>query len=178
MPDTPETRRLRILRASDLNIVRTWRNHPSVRRFMYNQHEIQPAEHSCWFERAAADPDKHLFLFERGEQPAGFVSFTIVDRRAKRAEWGFYLAPDAAPNSGCALGLTALSYAFGSLDLHKVCGEALAYNQRSIRFHERLGFQREACLRDHHFDGQSYHDVVGFGLPHHDWLTHKGAPCR
>jgi UDP-4-amino-4,6-dideoxy-N-acetyl-beta-L-altrosamine N-acetyltransferase len=53
--------------------------------------------------------------------------------------------------------------------LHKLCGQALAFNERSIRFHQNLGFRREGVLRQQHFDGEQYHDVVCFGLLASEW---------
>ncbi|MGP9664679.1 UDP-4-amino-4,6-dideoxy-N-acetyl-beta-L-altrosamine N-acetyltransferase [Halomonas sp. AOP22-C1-8] len=157
------------LQEADLELVREWRNHPDVRRFMYTQHEITKEEHRAWFQRTQADPQRHLLLAKREGKPFGFVNFFVLDVTAKRAEWGFYLAPDAESGSGQMLGSTALNHAFCHLALHKLCSEALAYNLRSIRFHERLGFTREAQLRDHHFDGNTYHDVICFGLLCSEW---------
>lgn len=167
--------RLRPLEEADLETVREWRNHVEVRSYMYTRHEIGEAEHRAWFERVCRDDSRHALIFELEEQPVGFVQFSVVDTRAGRADWGFYLAPSAPRGSGAKLGECALTYAFDHLLLHKICGEALAFNERSIRFHERLGFTREAMLRDHHFDGKKYHDVAGFGLLAAEWNERKGA---
>lgn len=164
---------LRPLRRDDLDLVRQWRNHTDVRRFMYTQHEIDAEEHHAWYERVQHDESRYLLIFEPNGWPTGFINFHVVDSKARRAEWGFYLAPDAPQGSGRELGLIALEYAFENLGVHKVCGEAIAYNMRSIRFHERLGFTHEATLRDHHFDGDTYHDVIGFGLLVTDWSEIK-----
>lgn len=166
---------LRPLQESDLTMVRQWRNHPDVRRFMYTQHEICEEEHRAWFQRASSDPHRHLLLAKRHDDAFGFITIQVVSAVAKRAEWGFYLAPDAPRGSGQALGAAALEHAFHHLALHKLCGEALASNDRSIRFHERLGFTRESQLRDHHFDGHTYHDVIGFGLLRSEWLSRQGV---
>ncbi|MEQ6890042.1 UDP-4-amino-4,6-dideoxy-N-acetyl-beta-L-altrosamine N-acetyltransferase [Halomonas sp. CS7] len=177
---TDDSVHLRPLREQDLERIRTWRNHPEVRRFMYTQHAISADEHRGWFQQARDDVDRHLLVVERqcagaAGEPFGFVNLHVVDPCARRAVWGFYLAPEAPRGSGRALGEATLAHTFANLDLHKLCGEALASNDRSIRFHQRLGFMREACLRDHHFDGHTYHDVIGFGLIAADWQTRQGA---
>jgi len=153
---------------ADLERVLAWRNHPNVRRYMYTQHEITLAEHQRWFERSLPDPKKHLLVFEANHQPLGFVNFNAVANEGI-ADWGFYAAPDAPKGSGRQLGRAALSHAFTKLKLHKVNGQALAYNERSIQFHQALGFQQEGILRDQHFDGERYHDVICFGLLCHEW---------
>ena len=153
---------------ADLELVLAWRNHPEVRRYMYTQHEITFDEHQRWFENAKADSKKHLLTFEVAQQPLGFVHFTETGSGGI-ADWGFYTAPDAPKGSGRQLGSAALSHAFTQLELHKVCGRVLAYNVRSINFHLASGFQQEGILRDQHFDGVRYHDVINFGLLCDDW---------
>ena len=159
---------LRSMTRADLELVLSWRNHPDVRRHMYTQHEILLEEHQRWFESVKNDPKKHLLIFEELHRPMGFVHLTETDR-GDIADWGFYTAPDAPKGSGRQLGNAALSHAFTQLELHKVFGQVLAYNERSINFHLALGFQQEGILRDQHFDGVRYHHVINFGLLCHDW---------
>lgn len=159
---------LRPMDETDLEQVLTWRNHPEIRRFMYTQHEITLEEHTRWFESAAIDPDRYLLMFEINTTPVGFINIHRV-ASGGIADWGFYAAPDAPKGTGSALGKAALRYAFEEAELHKLCGQALAFNERSIHFHLNLGFQREGTLRHQHFDGQQYHDVVCLGLLASEW---------
>lgn len=156
---------------ADLIFVLEWRNHPDVRRFMYNQHEIALLEHQQWFERTLEDPKKHLLIFEVNHQSLGFVNFSETGSGGI-AEWGFYAAPDAPKGSGRQLGHVALDHAFNQLKLHKVSGHVLAYNERSLQLHKTLGFRQEAILRDGHFDGQLHHNVICFGLLCREWQAH------
>lgn len=160
--------KLRAMTADDLVAVLEWRNHESVRRFMYTQHEISFSEHQRWFERCQQDSNRHLMVYEEGGKPLGFVNITITGA-GKVADWGFYNAPDAPKGTGSRLGQQALRYGFETIGLHKVSGQALAYNEGSIRFHEKLGFTREGVLRDQHFDSSRYHDIWCFGLLKHEW---------
>lgn len=153
---------------ADLELVLAWRNHPDVRCNMYSQHEITVDEHQRWFARASPDPKKHLLIFEVNQQPLGFVNFNVTGNGGI-ADWGFYAAPEAPKGSGRQLGRAALNHAFTQLKFHKVCGQALAYNHRSIQFHQSLGFQQEGILRDQYFDGGRYHHVICFGLLGHEW---------
>jgi UDP-4-amino-4,6-dideoxy-N-acetyl-beta-L-altrosamine N-acetyltransferase len=160
--------RVRPMAAEDLERVLAWRNHPEVRRYMYTTQKIPLEEHRLWFERALQDQGRLLLIFELEGQPRGYVQITGISPGGI-GDWGFYVAPDAGKGTGRALGNTALNYAFNELGLHKVCGRALDYNERSIRFHRALGFKQEGVLRDQHFDGVRYHDVVCFGLLHDEW---------
>ena len=159
---------LRPLTLQDLKQVLAWRNHEDVRRYMYTQHEIGLDEHTRWFERATQDSSHHLLVFERDGVSIGYINIHEIGPGGV-ADWGFYTAPDAPKGTGRQLGLAALSYAFTEVGLHKLCGQALAYNVRSIKFHLSQGFQQEGILREQHFDGQDYHDVVCFGLLAREW---------
>ena len=171
MPESiPVSSQIRLMVHADLEQVLAWRNHPDVRRFMYTQHEITLDEHQRWFERSLPDPKKHLLIFEVDHLPLGFVNFNEVGNGGI-ANWGFYAAPDAPKGSGRQLGRAALDHAFAQLKLHRICGQALAYNEPSIRFHKSLGFHQEGILRDQHFDGERYHHVICFGLLCHEWQT-------
>lgn len=161
--------RLREMRGSDLEQVLAWRNHPEIRRFMYTQHEISLDEHRRWYACANDDPATHLLIFELNAAAVGFVKFVRPSTVSRIADWGFYLAPDSPSGTGRELGRAAMTYAFQELMLHKICGQVLAFNEKSIRFHHRLGFQQEGCLREQHFDGTSYHDVICFGLLRQEW---------
>jgi RimJ/RimL family protein N-acetyltransferase len=88
------------------------------------------------------------------------------------ADWGFSARPAAAKGTGSKLGASALDHAFGQLKLHKVCGQAIDTNQSSIRFHERLGFKREAVLCDQKRVNDQYQTLICFGLLAHEWQAH------
>jgi UDP-4-amino-4,6-dideoxy-N-acetyl-beta-L-altrosamine N-acetyltransferase len=154
---------IRPLIANDLPMVRKWRNHPNVRKYMFSQHEISEEEHKCWFEKCTADKKWHLFIFEKDGISLGFVSFHEVNDGGV-VDWGFYLSPNTPKGTGNLLSKTTLPYAFDKLNFHKVCGKVLSYNQKSIDFHLRLGFKEEGRLREQYFDGENYNSVVLFGL--------------
>ncbi len=159
---------VRRMHEGDLNVVLNWRNHPEVRRFMYTQHEISQNEHAEWFAKCSRDSMKHLLIFESGSKPLGFVSIHENEPGCS-SNWGFYIAPDAPKGTGRALGKAALQYGFETAKMQKICGQALAFNERSIRFHISMGFQCENILNQKHFDGDQYHDVVCFGLLASQW---------
>lgn len=156
----------------DLETVLIWRNHPKVRRLMFTSHEISLEEHIRWYEQASTDPKRHLLIFELDAKPMGFIHLHETTKGGI-ADWGFYSAPDAPKGTGRAMGKVTLQYAFVRLGLHKLCAKVIAFNQRSIEFHIQLGFSFEGVLRQQHFDGAAYHDVMCFGLCAPDWQSQK-----
>lgn len=160
---------LRPLTENDLMPMLAWRNDPFVRKGMCNAREIDEKEHRAWFGRMQDDLMARWFMHENAAgSPDGVVYFTkCVPGRS--AFWGFYLDPAAPRGSGLLLGADGLKLAFETLALHKLNAEVLAGNERSLRFHERLGFRREGVFIEHHFEGITYVDVVRFGLLAREW---------
>ncbi|WP_271044168.1 UDP-4-amino-4,6-dideoxy-N-acetyl-beta-L-altrosamine N-acetyltransferase [Pseudomonas sp. VB3] len=171
---SPSVLSIRKMTTDDLDCVLTWRNHPDIRSYMYTKHEITLSEHREWFERSSLDPHKHMLIFEVDEIAQGFVNIN-ESSSAGVASWGFYVAPDAVKGTGRKLGGAALNYAFSTLQLHKICGQALSFNERSIKLHQALGFHQEGTLREQYCDGKIYHSIICFGLLSTEWqVTIKG----
>ncbi len=161
---------IRKVTEQDLPMVLAWRNHADVRRYMFTQHEISLDEHRNWFAKASQDPSRCLLIVEENKQAIGYVQFSKVEDGGV-ADWGFYARPDASKGSGRKLGVMALNHAFGPLKLHKVCGQAIASNQASIAFHQRLGFALEGVLCDQKRINGAYHSLHWFGLLAADWQS-------
>ncbi|MBJ7263284.1 MAG: UDP-4-amino-4,6-dideoxy-N-acetyl-beta-L-altrosamine N-acetyltransferase [Burkholderiaceae bacterium] len=159
---------------ADLATVLTWRNHPDVRRVMFNSDIIEHADHVRWFDRAGADALRRLMVFERAGTPSGFVQLSF-DPASAIGEWGFYAAPGAPKGTGRAMAKLALDYAFTDLKMHKMTAEVIESNSRSVDFHRRLGFVQEGFLRDQFKDAQGYHGVFRFGLLANEWLWNEDA---
>ncbi len=137
---------------------------------MLTQHEIGWEEHLVWFSRVSKDPSRTVRIVEHCGEPIGYVQFSQAGNPGV-VDWGFYAVPGAARGAGILLGRAALEYGFAQMGVHKVCGQALAYNTASIAFHYRLGFVQEGLLRQHSLVGGAYHDLVCFGLLREDWAV-------
>jgi len=129
---------LRPVASEDLETLRSWRNHPSVRSMMFNNHEVSMEEHQHWYSIVSYDPQRRLCLFMLNEKPSGFVQFVM---ETNQAEWSFHLAPLVqGKGHGLLFGRTALKYAFEELQVDSLIGNVRADNQPSLQFHRRLGF--------------------------------------
>ncbi len=157
---------------SDLEDILRIRNHPEIRRYMLTQHEISKEEHSLWFERASSNQNIRLLILEINNECMGFVQLKKTSNPCV-ANWGFYVTPGAPKGVGKKLGDAALSRAFEVENFHKICGQALDYNQKSINFHKSLGFTEESILQQHHCIDKNYHDLICFGLLKSEWTKFK-----
>lgn len=170
---------LRPLAEDDLSMIREWRNHPSVRANMFSSGLISETEHRAWFARLQIDPHAHWYVHEnRAGIADGVVYFTGHDPAQRQAHWGFYLGSGAAPGSGALLGLEGLDLAFSELELQKLNAEVLAHNERSIRFHQSLGFRLEGIVRDGHMSGSQVVDVIRYGLAESQWRSWRDRVLR
>lgn len=158
--------------STDLNMVFQWRNHHQVRLYMFNSSEMTYDAHVRWFQAVKDKAGRDLLIYQELEKSLGFLSVTQSDTVGV-VDWGFYLSPEAERGTGQKLGRAALDYLFRERSLHKVCGQVLAFNEKSINFHKKLGFDVEGVLKHQHYDGEKYIDVIHFGLLQSEWLNFK-----
>jgi len=60
--------------------------------------------------------------------------------------------------------VTLLRFAFGEMNLHRVCLMTLEYNERARACYRKCGFREEARLRQHVFRHGRYHDFITMGI--------------
>ena len=142
--------RVRPMDERDLENVFRWRNREEVRRVMFSSGEIAREDHVRWFERSARSAEIRALVYESAGTPLGFVKFERFEPATGSCEWGFYVGPPDAPRgAGSRMGWLALTCAFEDLGVSRVTATVTATNERSLRYHDRLGFHRTgASTRD------------------------------
>jgi len=154
---------LRKIFDSELELMLSWRNAPSVRANMYTRHEITLEDHLVWWQAVQEREDQHYFIYEsEAGLPSGIVAFTLIDRVHSNSSWAFYAAPDAERGTGSKMEFLALEYAFEKLKLHKLHCEVLAFNQTVIKLHQKFGFSIEGVFRDQHRINDGFEDISGW----------------
>lgn len=161
--------KLRKLESKDLTTILAWRNHDDIRKWMVNTSIIDYEDHLEWFMRNRNHSDRHFFVFEYQEQLEGYVSFQKIEN-SRAYEWGFYIKPNTKKGMGFLLGKVSLEFAFRQLNIAKIFGQVLSFNQKSIKFHQKLGFAPEGVLRQHFIDERGEFDIFQFGILQSEWL--------
>lgn len=156
--------KLRKMDFEDLNQVLEWRNHYDIRSYMFNQEKIASTEHVKWFENNCNSQLQYMYIYEAQGVSMGFVQLKRKNIDTSVYEWGFYTSPDTEKGTGTVMLKLAIKVAFSELKAHKIYAEVLAFNERSVKLHQRLGFTQEGHLREHHLVDETYHDVLCFGL--------------
>lgn len=160
---------LRPLEDEDLELVLQWRNSDRVRFNMFSTHVITKEEHRNWYLNLDFNTCRYL-VFECLHRPVGLVNFTKIGQYNDRCDWGFYLGEtDVPPGTGLLMGYLGIEYAFTVLNIRKLCSQVLGNNERSLRYHHKLGFKEEGRLLKHHLLNGIYVDVIMMALFKDDW---------
>lgn len=164
---------LRTIKTDELEMMRSWRNSPTVRANMYTRHEISSAEHQSWWERTRQREDQKYFIYEKQGKPLGIVAFTMIDEINGNCSWAFYAAPEAPRGTGSQMEFLALEHAFGEINLHKLYCEVLAFNTPVIKLHQKFGFEVEGVFRHHHQTEEGYTDIYRLGILAPEWAKNR-----
>lgn len=70
------------------------------------------------------------------EQQEGYVSFQKIEN-SRAYEWGFYIKPNTK-KAGFLLGEVSLAFAFRHLNIGKIFGQVLSFNQKSIKISSKI----------------------------------------
>lgn len=160
---------LRNIDDSELSLMLTWRNAPSVRANMYTQHEISLKEHLSWWADTFQRDDQRYFMYEYLNAPSGIVAFTKIDAGNSNGSWAFFASPEAAKGTGTRMEFLALDYAFQTLQLHKLYCEVLAFNASVINLHKKFGFLVEGVFRQQYRKEAQFVDIHRLGLLAKEW---------
>jgi len=155
---------LRPVEREDLVHIRKWANDPQIRRLTGEVRPMTAAAAERFFEKVNNDEDRVWFMVVLREDDrvigeAGllrmFPAWRATDLSIILGEvdaWGQGYGTEAIK--------LLLDYAFGSLNFHRVAIGVVGFNERALRFYERVGFRREGVQRDGYYHGGRYHDFV------------------
>ncbi|OOE36941.1 UDP-4-amino-4,6-dideoxy-N-acetyl-beta-L-altrosamine N-acetyltransferase [Salinivibrio kushneri] len=159
-----------------------WRNRPTVRQFMYTQHEISHDEHQAWFSHTLASTHRYFYIVYKRvdgqpDKPLGVVNLDLDSENRTSATWAFYAAPDAPRGSGALMEFGALSLAFETLGVTQLNCEVLSHNQGVVRLHQRFGFRETPQSRQRTFslpEGKTV-EIVCLSLSTDEWQQGASA---
>lgn len=157
----------------DLDMIREWRMHPEVTRYMLTDPVLTPEDQHKWFDFIRQAPDRRDWIITYEAVDVGLLSITDIDRTHQRCSFGFYLADPGTRGKG--LGISVMSklcrYAFNDLTLHKIWCMVLASNQAARNLYKKCGFKEEGFHREHIFKNGVFMDTVDMALRKEEWLS-------
>lgn len=138
---------LRPITNDDLKLIFNWRNKPEIREYMFNNALIEWNTHLKWFDSLKSNTENDIKIFIEDSKPRGIVQFSKISKYHQTAEWGFYIGDSYRKGLGTLLAYHALNYIFNDLDIRKLSAQVLSTNEKSLRFHKKIGFIQEGVLR-------------------------------
>lgn len=128
------------LTLEEKKMVLLWRNHPTIKQWMYNNDDISLENHLNFIETLKDCMDKFYFLVKRDDDYIGVVDFTNIDKKSKSSEFGLYANIELKGN-GKALLNSICEYGFNALNINKLIAEVFAENEKAINLYKKFNFK-------------------------------------
>lgn len=134
---------LKPISSADLEMVRQWRNDPSIADLMLDKTEITSQMQQRWFESLFDDQSRAYWVAYFKQQPIGVASLSKIDLSSKTAEPGMYIYPEQYRNNivPFCVAFALNDFAFDILKLSKLYGKIYSSNAASVRFHQKCGYR-------------------------------------
>ena len=157
--------------------VRDWRNSDEIRKYMYNNHIISPAEHEKFLINLKGSNKTKLFVLFYNDIPAGVVQFNDINNEDMTCEYGLYAVP-GSKISGAYLEFCALSYAFEKLGIEKLNCTVFETNPHVISMHKKFGLSQEGILRKNVVRDGARIDIFCLGILKEEWNLKKDQMAK
>ena len=144
-------------------LVLTWRNHESIRKWMYTDRIITPTEHDGFIKTLKSNNKDYYWLIENNDIYSGVIYLNKVSLKNKNAYIGIYSNPKIK-GAGKWLMDTLLKLAFDVTGLHTLKLEVLEDNLKAINFYKKSGFAEEGRLKEFILKDNIKKDVIIMGI--------------
>lgn len=169
---------LRPLKIEDLDKTHEWRNNLELIKLTQGIRFPKSLEMDReWFENALNDKSNRNIYFgideiETGEF-VGIIQLNSIDYISGTAIWGFIIGDKINQGRGFSVEAPTLlfDYAFNILNLRKIFGYPISFNNATLHMHKKIGnFVEEGRLKSHVFFDGRFHDVLILSLFRKDYL--------
>ena len=127
------------LELEEKEMILKWRNHPEIRKWMYNQDEIKLEEHLNFIESLKSRKDKLYFLVKKEEEFIGVIDFTQLVEK-KSVHMGIYSNPNLKGNGKILLN-KIIDYSFNNLKVERIFSECLMENEKAYILYKSFNFK-------------------------------------
>jgi len=170
---------LRPLEREDAPLFVVWLNDPEVTDTL---NVFRPIDLASEEEFIATIPkSEHDFVFGVAltdtDQLIGTTGLHDIDWKNRHAAFGINIGAKQEWNKGYGTEATRLTmtYAFETLNLHRVRLLVFEGNARAIRTYEKVGFQHEGTLREDRFHRGRYWNTLTMALLRDEWERKRAA---
>lgn len=170
---------LRALRKRDLVYLPKWLEDTEIRGLIGEVAPMSEADSEKFFQEVRTNRKRAWFMVVVKENDkvigeAGLLRMDPTWRTTdisiiiwQREEWGKGYGSEAI--------LLLLDYAFGHLNFHRAAIGVVSFNERALRFWEKLGFRTEGVQRDGYYYDGKYHDFVMMSILEDEFREFHGG---
>lgn len=164
---------LRAIELEDLELMREMLNDPEIESWVVGwAFPVSKAQQHKWYESNINDDSNQRFIISTPNGPIGLATLTNIDWKNRRATHGIKIA--RRENRGRGIGTDAvmaiMRYAFDELQLNRLEGSILDYNEASRKLYcGRCGWSVEGVQRTAIYKNGAYHDLLIVGILRSDY---------
>lgn len=168
---------LRRIKKSDTKNILKWRNSKHVMNVFIDRNVLTKEIHYKWLDEKVKTGKVEQFIAYDTVDNVDFGSayFRDIDYIHKKAEFGIFIGEESYRGKGFGKIITkqAIDFAFTELGLNKVYARVLRFNKPSYYMFMKLGFHKDALLRqDVIIDGKCI-DVYIVSLLKKEWKLNE-----
>jgi RimJ/RimL family protein N-acetyltransferase len=168
---------LRPVKRSDISYFLKWFNDSEVIQYLTLYLPMTEMSEEKYIEELGTTRAKSdaLFVIEaiKGDstKPIGNCGLHGINSKDHNATFGIVIGEKDywSKSYGTEATRLLINYGFQQLNLHRISSFAVAFNERSIKLHKKVGFWEEGRLRQAFFKNGQYHDLVLFGILREEW---------
>ena len=132
---------LKRLTKNEIELVRQWRNDPSIAKYMSFRDHITKDMQKKWF-ASINDDNNFYFIIEVFNKKIGLINIKNVDYSEKMGEGGIFIYDPSYQNDYLPYraSLALCDFSFYQLGLERIKAHILKNNRRAIRYNKSLGY--------------------------------------
>jgi RimJ/RimL family protein N-acetyltransferase len=166
--------KLRLVNEGDVDEMTKWVNDPEVTQYITINHPIYRESEIEYVKALQGRKDDFIFAVETIDGVyignMGLHKVNHIDGTASTGAmfgnkdyWGKGYGSEAK--------MLLLDFAFNNLNLRKIYSSAIAFNERSIAYQQKTGYQIEGVRKDQIFKNGKYWDEVLLAIFREDWIS-------
>lgn len=168
---------LRPIKKSDASFFLKWINDPKITENLLVYLPVNEISEEKWIENVCQSKNDAIFVIEEklenGEsRPIGNCGIHQIDWKDSHGTFGIFIGEKDLHGKG--YGTQALTllldYVFLQLNLNRVNSSVLAFNEKSLGLHKKVGFAVEGRARKKIYKNGEFHDEVMLGILKEEWL--------
>lgn len=169
---------LRAMEPEDMEMLRETTNDPATEMMVGGwSFPISKCEQMNWYNKVVSDKQNLRFIIETIDehQAIGMVNLVDIDWKNRSAFHGIRLSNNAPKGKGYGTDavMALMRYAFEELQLVRLDGSWVEYNEPSLKLYKKCGWTVEGIKKKAKFSRGKYYDVLIGGILAEDYYTAK-----